>query len=510
MSDQLQYPLTSPQELIWIDQELKSELPCHNIGGSMHIEGKVDFGRLCTALSILIDNNDAFRLVFSKTEYGVTQRFENDIDVQFEQVDFSSFDDAQLRAQKHMRQRLNEPFSLYNHPLWKVDWIKVSEDEGIIAPYFHHLVSDGFSSYLFSTRLIDIYHALNSPEKLSSYTSSYIDFIEADLAYKSSKRFQKDKAFWLDRFNKLPEPLFNTKSLNSKSSSFSKAYWSIKRSTFSAVTKLSAKVGGSNTHFFLAVMAIYFSKLTDSREELAIGMPVHNRTSASQKKSVGMFSSILPVVVPVVPSNSFVETMLGITSQMRSLYKHQRFPVSELMRLLRSTSHLGANLFDISLSVEDYSDEYSFENTKTYRRPLNNDFGAKPLVIAIQDFVKDDDVIAEFTFDNAYFSHSQIESHLCQIESLVIQILENPNSKVQEFNCLDNNSVHQQLHRWNNTESAHAHALMVHQQFEAQVLGAPDSMALVFEGQSMTYAALNSKANQLAHYLIAQGVKPDT
>src|SRR5262249_34375133 len=45
---------------------------------------------------------------------------------------------------------------------------------------------------------------------------------------------------------------------------------------------------------------------------------------------------------------------------------------------------------------------------------------------------------------------------------------------------------------------------------EAQAARSPDAVALVFEGTTVTYDALNRRANQLAHHLRSEGVKPDT
>jgi amino acid adenylation domain-containing protein len=49
----------------------------------------------------------------------------------------------------------------------------------------------------------------------------------------------------------------------------------------------------------------------------------------------------------------------------------------------------------------------------------------------------------------------------------------------------------------------------VHELFEQQVERTPDSIAVVFNDQRVTYAELNQKANQLAHYLQKLGVGPE-
>ncbi|WP_371876471.1 non-ribosomal peptide synthetase [Pseudoduganella chitinolytica] len=50
---------------------------------------------------------------------------------------------------------------------------------------------------------------------------------------------------------------------------------------------------------------------------------------------------------------------------------------------------------------------------------------------------------------------------------------------------------------------------MVHQLFERQVALGPDAVALEFDGERLTYAELNARANRLAHYLRELGVQPD-
>ena len=50
----------------------------------------------------------------------------------------------------------------------------------------------------------------------------------------------------------------------------------------------------------------------------------------------------------------------------------------------------------------------------------------------------------------------------------------------------------------------------LHDAFAAQVARTPDATALTFSGQSLTYAQLDARANDLAHKLITEGVGPGT
>ncbi|HID99343.1 MAG TPA: amino acid adenylation domain-containing protein, partial [Thiotrichaceae bacterium] len=68
---------------------------------------------------------------------------------------------------------------------------------------------------------------------------------------------------------------------------------------------------------------------------------------------------------------------------------------------------------------------------------------------------------------------------------------------------------HQLLIEWNNTTAAYPDNQCVHQLFEAQVEKTPDAIAVVFENQELSYQALNTRANQLAHHLQTLGVGPE-
>ncbi|UFS85011.1 non-ribosomal peptide synthase/polyketide synthase (plasmid) [Rhizobium sp. T136] len=84
-----------------------------------------------------------------------------------------------------------------------------------------------------------------------------------------------------------------------------------------------------------------------------------------------------------------------------------------------------------------------------------------------------------------------------------------PNRPVRELDILPADERTYLLEDLNRTAATYPSDRCIHQLFEAQVRRAPDAVALVFEEQSISYGALNARANRLAHHLIGLGVKPD-
>ncbi|MBA3485668.1 MAG: amino acid adenylation domain-containing protein [Lysobacter sp.] len=67
----------------------------------------------------------------------------------------------------------------------------------------------------------------------------------------------------------------------------------------------------------------------------------------------------------------------------------------------------------------------------------------------------------------------------------------------------------QVLEGFNATATDYPREALIHELFEAQAAAHPDAEAVVYEDQRLSYGELNARANQVAHYLLSQGVKPD-
>ncbi|MEI8632754.1 condensation domain-containing protein [Vibrio sp. PP-XX7] len=97
------------------------------------------------------------------------------------------------------------------------------------------------------------------------------------------------------------------------------------------------------------------------------------------------------------------------------------------------------------------------------------------------------------------------------LSALADALESHPAMLVQSLNLLPAAERQQVLYGLNQTDTAYPEAgLCIHQRFEQQVVRQPDAIAVIDAHQQLSYQALNEQANQLAHWLVELGVRPDS
>jgi amino acid adenylation domain-containing protein len=116
----------------------------------------------------------------------------------------------------------------------------------------------------------------------------------------------------------------------------------------------------------------------------------------------------------------------------------------------------------------------------------------------------------ELRYDAAELSGEQIEAMSGYYERALLAMATNPYLGYDSCQLLSESELRSQLEDWNYRTLPFAHTRCIHQLFAEQVAANPQAMALEFEDQQLTYAQLNERANQVAHYLTANGVDTES
>ncbi|MDC3735982.1 non-ribosomal peptide synthase/polyketide synthase [Pseudomonas syringae pv. syringae] len=507
--------LASVQQGIWLDQIAHPELPYYNIGMSLDIRGEINIPLFEKAIQMVVDSHDALRLSFSHADGFGRQQVLPEVRFTLDVVDFSEADDDAGLAMDYLRKSFQQPFESLNGQLWESRLVRCGPHHYYWFNRFHHLVVDGIGAVLVGHAVDNAYNGLLVGNEDVPEGPSYLSFLEEDRAYLQSGRYERDRLFWEQTYAQLPPSLLQRRAdfkagLANVLAPSTQVQAMLPRALYSALTKFASERSLSMAHLLVSVIGTYFCR-TVGVDEIVVGMPVHNRTTARQKTTVGMFSSVSPIRLAFDPQGSLVELMNTVGTQLRKTYRHQRFPIAELNRSLH-LAHAGRRqLFDVSLSFESFDGDATYgQSTPARVLMLDNGYEQTPMAIFVRDYHPAEDVHLDFNFNTAYFTFEEVQRIQERIFAMLEAVLEHHETPLAHFPLIGEDE-HQHLLTFNDTAHAYPRDVLIHQLIEQQAAQRPNACAVSSDsGPLLTYAELNQQANQLAHRLIELGVEPDS
>ncbi|HEX8244596.1 MAG TPA: amino acid adenylation domain-containing protein, partial [Longimicrobium sp.] len=113
------------------------------------------------------------------------------------------------------------------------------------------------------------------------------------------------------------------------------------------------------------------------------------------------------------------------------------------------------------------------------------------------------------TYPTDLFERGTVERMLAHLERVLEQVAADADVRLSELDLLGQAERTLVLETWNPAAAGYPADRCIHELFEAQAARTPVAVAVVYESQSLRYAELNARANQLAHYLQGRGVGPE-
>ncbi|MBS7425672.1 syringopeptin non-ribosomal peptide synthetase SypA [Pseudomonas syringae] len=507
--------LTAAQRNIWLDQMTQGDSPLYNIGGHLEIDGALDYELFQRAVDLLIAKHDALRMVLldQRDEEGVPlQAFATSMPMPVTPIDLQGQDDPFQAAECWMQRQLERAFRLDGEPLFRIHLLKLEAQRFYCMIYAHHIALDGWGIDGLCASLSELYNALHDQQTPDLTAPSYVDFIKNDSQYRGSRRFALDQAYWLDKYRDIPEPLLVPRPRpaqiqNEAPSRSGHLSYGLARDLEQQIDDLALGLNASSFHVLLAVLYVYFTRAYQ-RDELVIGLPILNRPNASYKKTLGLFTQLSSVRLKFSADLSFGELVQGICRAVKQDYRSQRFPVSDLNRLLELRRAERTQLFDLTFSYERNDHLLRFGQATAHAVKSSNNHEQTPLAIHLRTNAYETESRLHYIYNEGYFQHDEIAPLAERLQHVIEQGLANPHLPVHGFSLIGKTDT-LQMQAWNAGQPPFANDLTIHQQFEARAAERPDAVALMFEEQTLSYGELNARANQVAHRLLALGVRPD-
>ncbi|WJM11231.1 amino acid adenylation domain-containing protein [Paenibacillus sp. PK1-4R] len=470
-------------------------------------KGEANLEWIETAIHYNLSNHVGFGLRFSLSQDGEPyQYYVPHRNTPLPMIDFSNFDSPDEEFKLWTEKQATIPFQLENSPLYYVSLFKISNDECGYIIKAHHIIADGWSGYVWHQDTLEIYEKLAKGEKRPvGKCSNFLDFAENEEKYLVSKRYIKDKGFWLERYQDFESPttMGSSKVIINNSVGTRKSF-QLNKELSEQIRERLYKSGISLNAWFISLMLAYLYRTT-GENDLVIGTPVLNRSGAKEKSAIGMFVSTMPLRVQINAMQNFDSFSREVQRELVSCYFHQKFPYDNLVQELELRKRGLDQLFSVVVNNFGTRLVTNLGNLTIYASEVYNGHQYYPFQFTVKDWSVTDEIELAFDYKSDH-SDEIVKQIYSSFIVMIKDIIKEPNLVVQDIRLLDEDEAGQLRDAFNDTTKAYSREATIHGLFEAQVEQTPDAVAVVYGDQQLTYAELNARANQLAWTLREHGV----
>ncbi|MBV8281188.1 MAG: amino acid adenylation domain-containing protein, partial [Candidatus Eremiobacteraeota bacterium] len=514
-------PLSFAQRRLWFLYRLEGPSPTYNIPLALRLSGPLDCTALEAALGDLLKRHESLRTLFPESEGTPYQLIVKPADagpmLRVLPVAKATLDKALSAASRHS-------FDLVNEIPLRAELFALSPNEHVLVLVLHHIASDGWSTAPLARDLARAYAARCQGKvlQLPALPVQYADYTlwqEQLLGSETDPEsvIGRQIAFWKKTLEGLPEEL----ELPTDRPRSAKASYRGETVPLHIGADLHGRLAllarEHQVSLFMVLQAALATLLTrlGAGTDIPIGSPIAGRTDSALEESVGFFVNTLVLRTDTSANPTFGELLARVRSTNLAAYSHQDLPFERLVELLNPARSLNRHpLFQVMLAFQN-TPEVRLEVPGVVATPEPLRFESAKFDLS---FNLDEQYSAEgapkgmqgvIQYSSDLFEPSTIEAMARRLERLLETVAADANQPIGRLELLEPEEREQILAQWNDTSRALL-PVTLPALFEAQVQRSPEASALVFEEQTLSYRELNLRANRLAHFLIGQGIGPES
>ncbi|WP_411107762.1 AMP-binding protein, partial [Streptomyces sp. cmx-4-9] len=515
MSDRQEawFPLTAAQRGMWFAQRLDPDNPIYNGGQYVEIHGRLDAERFEEAVRRTVSETEAARIRLCEDADGPRQSVGPDDDWHFTRLDLTSEPDPDGAAQAWMREELSRPVDLLADPLFAHALLRTGPDRSLWYHRCHHIALDGFSSALVGRRVAELYTALVSGEPCGDRPfGSLRDLVDADAGYRVSDEYVQDKAHWTESFGDRPVPVSLSGSRPVTPHGLLRRTGHLDGPATQALRTAARDAGVPWVVAVTAAFGAYHQALTRGTETV-LGLPVTTRLGRTALRTPGMVSNVLPLRLTVRPDMTLPELLAHTSHEMRATMRHQRYRYEDIRRDLGLLQD-DQRLVGPQVNIMTFGARLAFGDCTSTVHSLN--LGpADDLSVVVYPQSDGEGLQIDFEGNPGLYGEEELADHQERFLRFLTRLTNiGTDVPVGGVDLLGGVERERLLVDWNGGGSVRGGGVggglvTLSGLFEEQVGRAPDRVAVVCGGVSVSYGELNARANRLARVLVSRGVGPE-
>jgi amino acid adenylation domain-containing protein len=504
------YLASASQKRLWFVQQLGGA--SYNISQAFKLEGVLDYALLQDSLNSVIARHSPLRTTFEMDGNALYQIVYEELSIKLGVEEFSekalSKNDESI--QLIIDNEFKQSFNFDGKSPVRAKIFQLSPTEHVFTFVVHQINFDRHSEGLLISELNHLYNNRRAIKNvtLTDFTIDYSNYI----IWKQNKERGPDKEivlnYWKSRLDGItPQdlPYDNSRGLT-LSANGNRLYLNLPALQ---VRKLEKIANQQSATLFMGLLAIF--KVLIFRwagiQDIVVGTPFSDRKLSGTKKLIGFFVNSIVLRTQLGDNDTFADILKRISKTCLGAYRYNDLPLEQLVEELQSNRQINRNpIFDLEFVFQKpHKQKLQLDGLDIFPLIPSKASSEYDMTLIVREKESEYDVSIEYRTD--LFEQLTIERLLERYKLLLEKVVEFPNQSVSSHKLLTEEERKLLLETWNNTQVQYPHQLNIHQLIEKQSDLSPQSIAVIDKTAELTYQELERRANQLAFYLIEQGVK---
>src|SRR6185436_17236170 len=410
-----------------------------------------------------------------------------------------------------------QPFDLARGPLLRVALVELDRDDHVLVLVIHHIATDGWSMGLLMRELTLLYGALGgqAPSPLPELPLQYSDFAAWQRDWLQGETLETRLRYWREHLAGAPTllalPVDRPWPAVQTSRGDSTAI-GVDAGTAAGLHGLAREHKATLFMVLVGGLAALLQRIT-GQDDLLLGTPEAGRSRPEIEGLIGFFINTLVLRVGLPGDPGVSDLLSRIRETVLGAEAHQDLPFERLIDALELPRDLSRSpVFQVMLTFQNLP---SVEGRPGTLAVLGFPITAKRAQFELHVLLVDtpDGLFGSLEYRTELFDAGTAHRLARYYEALLAGMARAPRSTVSQLPLLSPAEEQQLVREWNDTATAYAWQRErggLHHLVEAQVARTPGAVAASFEGESLTYAELDARANRLARHLRSLGCGPET
>ncbi len=490
--------LSFAQERLYFIEEYEGGSSAYNIPLLYELDRDTDLPALKKSLESIVNRQEVLRTVFVRSESGDVHQ-----EVRVEPIEIRELKIGEDDFLGKVKEDINVVFDLHREYPVRILFYH-TEKKSYLLINIHHIAFDGWSVDIFLSELDSFYryHKDGSALALPDLDIQYRDFAVWQRAYIAGERLTSELDYWKEALADCETFDFPADKTRPAEVRYEGEYY-----TFELDSELSGKLrsavkdyGTTPYSVFLGAFYILLHKYS-GQSDVIIGTPTANREYRQLENLIGFFVNSTVLRCRFTPDLDIRGLIKNTASSEAALQMHQDLPFEKLIELLNVEKDPSRHpLFQIMFGVQSFGD-MERSGRLGFLKPLDITALYKVSKFDLCLFLDDSqaNIAGSFNYATSLFEKAGIARLASHYRDILQCIASGENRLIKDMPLVSSAEYETIVHDWNETGSPYPQDLTIVGLFEEQAERFPENVALIFEGEKLTYRELNERSNQLAH-----------